>query len=69
MNPSLYEQLKNKPYYIPLTIKGEILKRDSDGRDVVKNETINNYEVLKRIGEGAFSKVYVAQYVFSSGSR
>jgi serine/threonine protein kinase len=63
MNANLYDQLKNKPYYIPLTIKGEILRRDADGKDIVKSETINNYEVIKRIGEGAFSKVYEARYV------
>ena len=63
MNTNLYDQLKNKPYYIPLTIKGEILKGNADANDCVKSETINNYEVIKRIGEGAFSKVYVAQYV------
>ncbi len=67
MNTNLYDQLKNKPYYIPLTIKGEVLRREFDGKDVVKNETINNYEVIKRIGEGAFSKVYEAHYVGLEG--
>jgi len=55
-------RIKEKEYYVPLTLKGELVRESPDGKSM-RVETINNYEIQGLLGEGGFSKVYKVKFV------
>lgn len=59
--------IRNKEYYVPLTLRGELIKETKGGK-VIRRDTINNYEIVCSLGEGAFSKVYKVKFVRSEGT-